>query len=140
MDVPNAFIGKLEVPTPAEVSAALGSSAKPWNQFVDWLADEHGVATEEWKSISPKYGWALRLKLKKRTIVHLSPCKGCFRVVFILGDRAVKAARQSDLPKHVANLIEGAPRYTEGTGIRLVVKSASDLAAIRKLAAIKLAN
>jgi len=34
---------------------------------VDWLARAQGV-------ISPKYGWSLRLKLKKRTIVHLSPC------------------------------------------------------------------
>ena len=48
---------------------------------------------------SPKYGRSLRLKLKKRTIVHLCPCDGSFRVAFILGDRAVKAARQSDLPK-----------------------------------------
>jgi len=140
VDIPNAFIGKAEQPTTEEVSAALGSSTKVWKQLVDWLAEEQGVAIEEWKSVSRKYGWSLRLKLKKRTIVHLSPCNGCFRVVFILGDRAMKAARQSNLPKSVAKALEDAPRYTEGTGVRLIVREAEELAAIRKLALVKLAN
>jgi hypothetical protein len=140
VNIPNAFIGKAEKPTVEEVSAALGSSAKTWKQLVDWLAEEQGVAVQEWKSVSLKYGWSLRLKLKKRTIVHLSPCNGCFRVVLILGDKAMKAARQSNLPKTVAKVIADAPRYTEGTGVRLIVKGTKDLAAIRKLVVVKLAN
>jgi hypothetical protein len=95
---------------------------------------------EEWKSISPKYGWSLRLKLKKRTIVQLSPCDRCFRVAFILGDRAVKVTRQSDLPKSTFKIIHDAPHHAEGTGVRLEAKKPGDLGAIRKLALIKLAN
>jgi hypothetical protein len=140
VDVPNAFIGKAEKPTVEEVSTALGSRAKIWKQLVDWLVEEQGVAAQEWKSVSLKYGWSLQLKLKKRTIVHLSPCNGCFRVILILGDRAIKAARQSNLPKGVAKAIEDAPRHTEGTGVRLIVRGTEDLAAIRKLVLVKLAN
>jgi hypothetical protein len=140
VDIPNAFIGKAGKPTVEELSAALGSSAKTWKQLVDWLAEEQGVAVQEWKSFSLKYGWSLQLKRKKRTIVHLSPCNGCFRAALILGDRAVKAARQSNLPKSVAKAIEDAPRYPEGTGVRLIVKGTKDLAAIRQLVAVKLAN
>ncbi len=139
MDIANAFIGKPATPTSEEVNAALGDSNEVWKTLLDWLA-EQGVAEEEWKSISPKYGWSLRLKLKKRTIVHLSPCTGCFRAAFILGDKAVAAARRSDLSKDVLKLLDAATRYAEGTGIRLVVKQKKDLAAIRKLAVIKLAN
>ncbi|MGO8710202.1 MAG: DUF3788 domain-containing protein [Terracidiphilus sp.] len=117
----------------------MGSTAEEWKQLVDWLAKE-GVADQEWKSSSAKYGWSLRLKVKKRNILYLSPCDGCFRVAFALGDRAVAAARQSDLPKAVLKLLDEAPRYAEGTGLRLMVKSSEDLAAIRKLALIKLAN
>jgi hypothetical protein len=106
---------------------------------VDWLA-EQGVVEQEWKSSSPKYGWSLLLKLKKRTIVYLSPCAGCFRASFVLGDRAVAAARQSDLAKSTLKLLDKAPHYAEGTGLRLMVKDPKDLTAIRKLALIKLAN
>jgi hypothetical protein len=139
MDIPNAFIGKPAQPTGEEVSAALGSTAAVWRQLVDWLA-EQGVADQEWKSSSPKYGWSLRLKLKKRTIVYLSPCAGCFRAAFVLGDRAVTAARQGDLSKPTLKLLDEAPRYAEGTGVRLMVKASEDLADVRKLALVKLAN
>jgi hypothetical protein len=140
METPNAFIEHSDRPSPAELSAALGPSTTVWEQLIGWLAAEHGVADLEWKSTSPKYGWSLLLKLKKRTILYLGPCAGCFRAAFVLGDRAVAAARQSDLPKKVLKAIDEAPRYAEGTGVRLLIKRQSDLAAIRKLAAIKLAN
>ena len=139
MEAANAFVGKTTLPTSAEVFAALGSTAEEWKQLVDWLA-AHGVVDQEWKSSSAKYGWSLRLKVKKRNILYLSPCDGCFRVGFALGDRAVAAARESGLPKAIVKLLDEAPRYAEGTGLRLMVKGPEDLAAIRKLALIKLAN
>jgi len=139
METPNAFIGKTTLPTAKEITTVLGASAALWKQLVDWLA-EQGVVEQEWKSSSPKYGWSLLLKLKKRTIVYLSPCAGCFRASFVLGDRAVAAARQSDLAKSTLKLLDKAPHYAEGTGLRLMVKDPKDLTAIRKLALIKLAN
>ena len=139
MDPQNAFIGQTAQPTPEEVLAALGPAAELWTELMNWLMKQ-GVADQEWKSISPKYGWSLRPKLKKRTIVHLSPCTGCFRVLFLLGDRAVAAARQSDLSKDALKLLDEAKRYAEGTCIRLLVSQKKNLAAVRKLALIKLAN
>jgi hypothetical protein len=61
-------------------------------------------------------------------------------VAFVLGDKAVAAARKSDLAKGTQKVIDEAPRYAEGTGVRLMVKAAKDLSAIKKLAVIKMAN
>lgn len=110
------------------------------DQLVDWLATEHGVAIQKWRSISPKYGWSLYLKLKNGTIVYLSPYTGCFRVACAPGDRAVRAALLSGLSKSVVAMLKAAPRYAEGTSIRLEVSKAADLPPIHKLAEIKLAN
>lgn len=140
MDTPNAFIGKPGQPTEEEIQAALGASAEAWAELVNWLVTEQGLDGQEWKSSSPKYGWSLRLKLKKRTIAYLGPCDGCFRVAFVLGDRAVKAAREAGLSKPILKLLDEAPRYAEGTGLRLMVNEPEDLAGIKKLALIKLAN
>jgi len=139
METVNAFIGKAKAPTGAEVDAALGATAALWKQLVDWMA-EQGAGESEWNSSGAKYGWALRLKQKKRNIVYLAPCEGCFRVAFVLGEKAVAAARKSDLAKSTLKIIDEAPRYPEGTGVRLMVKAAKDLAAIKKLALIKMAN
>jgi hypothetical protein len=139
MEAPNAFIGKMTLPSDQEVSAALGATAELWKQLLDWLA-EQGVADQEWKSVSAKYGWGLRMKLKKRTIVYLGPCAGCFRVAFVLGDRAMAAARQADLSRTALKLLDEAPRYAEGTGVRLMVRASEDLADVRQLTLVKLAN
>lgn len=77
---------------------------------------------------------------QKRNIVYLSPCQECFTVSFVLSDRALEAVRQSGLPKRVIKTIDGAKRYPEGTVIRIEVNGPKDLAIVKKLAAVKLAN
>ena len=140
MERANAFVGCKECPTEADVSTVLGRSAEAWSELIEWLEQRHGVSIQEWNSYSVKAGWALKLKLKKRTILYMSPCDGCFRVAFVLGDKALAAAKAACLPKAVAEAILEAPKYPEGTGLRLLVKGSRELGAIRKLAAIKLAN
>jgi hypothetical protein len=136
----NAFIDKAKKPTEEELAGALGPAKAVWDQFIAGLAVENGVDVQEWNSYSRKAGWSLRLKRKKRTIVWLAPCQGCFRVAFILGDKAMKAARDCAFPPRVMKIIEEAPKYPEGTGVRIAVKGAKDIAVLKKLAAIKLAN
>jgi hypothetical protein len=141
MEYTNAFLGKPQQPGEAEVAAALGPTAKLWDEFIEWMAKEEGVAGQEWKGICvKKYGWSLRLKQKSRNIVYLGPGQGCFMVSFVLSDKALKAAKEAHLPKAVADALAAAPRYPEGNGLRLVVQCAADLAAIREIAAIKVAN
>jgi len=137
---PNAFIGKTESPTGADLSKALGPAKPVWDQLIADMADQHDVAIQEWNCYSPKAGWSLRLKRGKRTILWMAPCEGCFRVAVILGDKAVQAARRSGLSARVLRLIDQAERYPEGTGIRLHIKGPRDIPQVKKLAAIKLEN
>jgi hypothetical protein len=133
---PNAFIGRTKPPTDEDLSTELGAARALWDELLTELA----LPIQEWNSYSPKAGWSMKLKLKKRTIVYLAPCHGSFRVAFVLGDKAIKAARQSKLPKAVLKIIDEAPRYPEGTGVRLEIAARKDLAAVKKLAEVKLAN
>jgi hypothetical protein len=102
------------------------------------MVHENGITAQEWNSVSQKYGWSLRLKIKDRTIAYLAPCDDCFTVSFVLGPKAVVAAHQPGLPKAVVEAIDNAPRYAEGTGVRFTMKRIADLAPARKLAIIKL--
>jgi len=138
--LPNAFIGKPKKPSQEELAAALGPAKAVWDQLVADLADENGVDVQEWNSYSLKAGWLLRLKRKDRNIVYLSPSRDCFMANFALGDKAVKAARQSGLPHYVVAILDTAKRYAEGTAVRLEVKASRDIAIVKKLAVIKLEN
>ena len=135
----NAFIGQAKEPADREVNAALGPAKPLWNQLVAELTADHKL-TREWNSYSIKAGWSLRLKHEQRNILYLSPSRGGFMASFALGDKAIQAARASDLPSQVLKAIVGARKYAEGTAVRIEVKGTEDLAAVKKLVEIKLAN
>jgi len=111
-----------------------------WQQLVADLKRELKLDKEEWNSYSIKGGWSLRLQLKKRNIVYLSPGAGCFLASFALGDKALAAARKSKLPKSVFKIIDEVKRYAEGTAVRLEVHESEDVAVVRTLAKIKIDN
>jgi Protein of unknown function (DUF3788) len=138
--VPNAFIGRTERPTDADLATALGPVKPVWDGLLADLAAKHGVTVQEWSSYSLKAGWSLRLKRGKRTIVWMAPCEACFRVAFILGDKALLAARQSGLSARALRALDEAERYPEGTGVRLLINGPADIPTVKKLAVVKLEN
>ncbi len=136
----NAFIGKTIQPTQKELASELGPCNDLWEQPVTGITEECGITEQEWNSYSPKAGWALRLKHKKRNIVYLAPCHGAFRVSFIFGDKAMNVIRNTKFPAKIRKIIAEAPHYPEGSGVRLVIKAAADLKAVRQLAKVKIEN
>ena len=63
-----------------------------------------------------------------------------FLVGFALGEKAVRAAHEAALPTSLLAVIDEAPKYAEGRGVRIEVRTKKDLDAVRKLAAVKMAN
>jgi len=135
--LPNAFIDQAKQPTEKELTRELGESKALWDALVDGLAKEQGIDVREWNSYSKKAGWSLKLKRGERTIVYLSPCKGCFRALFALGEKALSAARKSGLPAPVLKTMREAKRYAEGTAVRIEVRTEEDIEVVKKLAEAK---
>ena len=140
METQNAFAGKLSEPSAEELATALGPTFLVWQKLVGSLITELTNSEQEWNSYKPKYGWSLIIKVKKRRIVYLSPTVGSFQVSLILGDKAITAARSHGFTKPLVKILDEAPHYQEGTGIRITVKNSKLLPAICTLAQIKLAN
>ena len=136
----NAFAGQAEQPTQKAVENALGESHALWKQLVAELRDNLKLDGEEWNSSGVKYGWSLRLQLKKRNIVYLGPRAGAFVAAFVLGDKAVAVVRKSKLPAYVVKMIAEAKRYGEGTPVRIQVSQPEDLVPVKILAKIKVKN
>jgi uncharacterized protein DUF3788 len=136
----NAFAGHARRPTGKELASALGRTDSLWQELVAALKRDLKLDGEEWNTYSVKAGWSLRLQWKKRNIVYLGPRDGCFLASFVLGDKAVAAARQSELPPRVLKMIDEAKRYAEGTAVRIEVREAKDVTTVKMLAKIKLEN
>lgn len=137
MPFTNAFIGKAEPPDDDDLAEALGPAKALWDKLTADFAAKLAIRASEWKSYSPKAGWALRLLHKKRAIVYLSPARGWFLASFALGEKAVRAALAADLPEPIVKAIEGAKKCVEGTAVRIEVKRPADVEAVEKIAAVK---
>jgi hypothetical protein len=133
----SAFDNKDVAPDEQSLAAMLGRTSELWLQLTDSLRSDCGPLREEWRFAGPKFGWSCRLQEPKRTLVYLTPCRGSFLASFALGERACAAARAAGLPASILALIDAAPRYPEGRGVRIPVRRRSDVDAVRRLAAIK---
>jgi len=136
----NAFAGQKERPTEKALAAVLGSTFPLWEKLVTDLKNESMIDVSDWHSSSEKYGWSLRLQLKKRNIVYLGARQGYFVAAFALGDRAVAAVRKTDLSPEIIQLINSSKRYAEGTAVRIEVTTPKDIEVIKMLARIKIEN
>jgi len=71
-------------------------------------------------------------------VLYLIPQLEAFLVGVVLGDRALSLLRRGDLNPEVLSLIDEAPRYGEGTGFRIPVASAGDIADIEVIIEAKM--
>ena len=113
--------------------------SQSWRGLVSDFKHTLKLDGEEWDSYSVKAGWSLRLQLKKRNIVYLSPRTGWFLASFALGDRR-SPSTQRTLPLGVLKIIDEAKRYAEGTAVRIEVHNSKDVNVVKTLAKIKIEN
>jgi hypothetical protein len=135
----SAFGDRDSPPDEESLGKTLGKASAAWATLKAGAAIR-GTLAEEWAFSAPAAGWSLRLKDGKRVIVYMTPQKGKFLVSFALGEKAVAAARAAGLPSALLAAIDAAPRYAEGRGFRVEVRTAKEAGPIAALAALKRAN
>jgi hypothetical protein len=134
----SAFDDEAGPPDAGELAAVLGRASRLWDALVRHMAETYPPVTETWNHGGDKFGWSLRLKRKERILLYLTPQMGKFLVGVVLGELACGRAHEERLADAVLEVIDAAPRYGEGRGIRIPVRTDDDLAVALALAALKL--
>ena len=136
----SAFDDKSQEPEAEDLRIAMGRSGAHWESLISHIEAEFAPLDKTWNFGGAKWGWTLRLKQKKRTVLYMTPCSKHFLVGFVLGEKAVKAAQATPLSDAILALMDEAPRYAEGRGVLVEVRTKKDLASVKDVAAIKMAN
>ena len=136
----SAFDDKSTKPKASDLKRTLKRASTHWDNLIAHIAAKYPPLDETWNFSGADWGWSLRLRQKKRTVLYMTPRKGCFFVGFVLGEKAVKAAHGGALPDSVLTVIDGAKRYVEGRAVRIEIRTKKDLENAKKLSAIKMAN
>lgn len=135
----SAFDDKTQPPREDDLREVLGKAYTAWQALRDELTSRFEL-TPEWGFTSKSTGWGLRLKREARAILYMTPGRGFFRASTALGEKAVRAAHELPLPAHLLEIIDAAPKYAEGRGVRIEVRSKGDVKPLVALAEIKLAH
>ena len=117
----------------------LGGAAPPWNRLIAMTVERAAHLAQAWHFAGARTGWSLRLLDGARILVYLTPAKNQFQVGIVLGAKSVAAAREAGLSAAAAGIIDSAPKFAEGHGVRFVVTSADDLGPFPEFLAIKCA-
>jgi hypothetical protein len=70
----------------------------------------------------------------------MTPCHKYFLAYFAFGEKAYRAVTTASPSAGVMTLLRSAPKYPEGRGIRVTVRTGRDLDDVLRLAAIKASN
>lgn len=135
----SAFSDRDRQPAPDDIAATLGRAAPQWAALVEHVRATVPAAVEEWTHPGAKYGWSMRLVAGKRRLIYLTPQSGEFLIGLVLGEKAIGRAREAGMAPEVAAIVDAAPKYPEGRGIQVAVRTARDLRLARLLFALKLA-
>jgi hypothetical protein len=118
--------------------SALGRAYPMWAGIVRVVGELASPLDVAWRPSKIAFGHVCLLRHKKRTLLYLLPEEARVTVAIVLGERAYGLAMASTLSAAVKKSLSEARPYAEGRGIRVPVKTARDLATIRKLVAIKM--
>jgi hypothetical protein len=134
----SVFEAKSGAPRRAALAAALGRALPRWQGLIERVSAAHAPIEPVWHCAGPSFGWSLRLVRRGRVVLYLIPQAGGFLAAVVLGAKAEAAARAAGLPDGVLALIDAAPRYAEGRGVRVPVRTRADALAVERLVAFKL--
>ena len=126
-------------PDPGALLEYLGAAAPLWNSLIAMTCERSVDLVQAWHFAGPRIGWSLRLVESARILVYLTPGKQQVQVGLVLGAKSVAAAREAGLSDAAARLLDAAPKYAEGYGVRFIVVSTDDLKPFPELLAIKCA-
>lgn len=136
----SAFDDKSNRPQTSDLKIMLNQTAIYWDNLIAYIETEYPPLDKAWNFSGANWGWSLRLKQMKRTVLYMTPCKGYFLVGFALGENAVKAAHDNTLPDSLLSVIDGAKKYAEGRAVRIEIRNKQDLENVKRLSSIKMAN
>ena len=119
----SAFDDKAKKPGAGDLEKILGRTSTHWDDLRRHIAAEYAPLDETWNFAGAKWGWSLRLKQKKRTVLYMTPRKMHFLIGFDLGEKAVKAAHDSRFPESILTVIDEAPKYADGRGVRIELRN-----------------
>ncbi len=115
------------MPVPADLTEKLGDSYPLWQKISQYVHLKYPGAEDEWLYSGDKYGWGMRIKVRKRAILYLLPRDRFFKVAFVFGQKATELIMKSRVSDLIKSELDSARVYAEGRGTRIEITNDSQV-------------
>jgi hypothetical protein len=133
---PTVFMDKDHQPTDEEILGELGSFAPLWEALTAYLDHAYAIAPT-FAPPSRNYGWEVKYRRGGKTLVSLSPDRGGFTALVVLGKKEARAVDRFELGRHVRDVFDGATQLHDGRWLFVPVRSRRDVEDVQRLLAAK---
>jgi Protein of unknown function (DUF3788) len=133
---PTAFMDTMRAPTAKEIADALGPAAGFWKRLTRYVEQSYDIEPV-FGAPSKNYGWDVKYRKGGRTLVSLTPDRGEFTALVVLGAAESDAARDLELGDHVRRVFDEAKPLHDGRWLFIKVESDRDVDDVEALLAVK---
>jgi hypothetical protein len=131
---------KTHKPTEEEMLDFIGDQGreKAWSDLREFIESHYEIEPETTCG-GPKYGWEIRYRIGGKTLCSLTPWKGGFTLLLVLGkeDSKIVLAMADDLSDKTLKLIKNTKQLHDGRWLWIRPSDASDVEDVKKLLQVK---
>ncbi|MFX1577034.1 MAG: DUF3788 domain-containing protein [Promethearchaeota archaeon] len=134
------MFNRTQKPTESDITSFIADSEaiKAWNQLVEYL-DTNYELKKEILYYGDKYGWLVRYRKSKRTIVSLFPEKQSFSFLIVYGKKEIDKflTSQSEFQPSILKVFKNTEKLHDGKWLWIRVSDSSLFEDLKQLLAIK---
>ena len=131
---------KAQKPTEQEMFDFIGETGRAgaWSEIRNFVESQYGIEPET-SYRGAKYGWEMRYRKSGKTLCTLTPWKGGFALLLVLGkeDSKIALEMRHDLSDRTLNLIKNTKQLHDGRWLWIKPSDASDVEDVKKLLQVK---
>ena len=132
------LLNKSCTPTNQDILDIIGDKSVLWLNIHQFIADNYDF-NKELAFFSKNYGWTVRYRKSKKTLVSCFPENGAFSVLLVLGQTEADKVNQiqAELNENFLSVFDKTEQLRDGRWMWVRISNREDLESLKKVIQIK---
>lgn len=132
------LLNKINRPTNQDILDTIGEKCDLWLSFLQFIEDNYDY-NKELAFFSKNYGWTVRYRKSKKTLISCFPENGAFSVLLVLGQAEADKVNQirKELNENFLSIFDDTEQLHDGRWMWIRILNGEDLETIIKVIQVK---
>lgn len=132
------LLNKSCIPTNQDIEETIGEKSELWLELHNFITNNYDF-NQELAFFSKNYGWTVRYRKSKKTLVSCFPENGAFSVLLVLGKTEANKVNQIrvELNENLLSVFDETEQLRDGRWMWIRIHNHEDLESLKKVIQIK---